>query len=191
MAAKKTQKKAAGRGPAKVKKALKKVASKVRAKVQPIPKGYHVITPSIVVRGAAEAIEFYKKAFGAKEINRMAGPDGRVMHAEIRIGDSIVMLGDEFPAMGSKSPLTVGGISSSLMIYTEDVDSAYARAIAAGCTAERQPEDQFWGDRMGTLVDPFGHRWSLATHKTDVSEEEESVALLPSREGSRFLEPRP
>jgi uncharacterized glyoxalase superfamily protein PhnB len=172
MAAKKTQKKAAGRGPAKLKKAIKKVASKVRAKVQPIPKGYHVITPSIVVRGGAEAIEFYKKAFGAKELNRMAGPDGKVLHAEIRIGDSIVTLSDEFPGMGSKSPLSVGGTSSSLLIYTKDVDALFNQALAAGAKVSMPLADMFWGDRYGRVVDPFGHDWQLATRKENVTPRE-------------------
>ena len=131
---------------------------------KPIPEGYHSVTPYLVVKGAAEAIRFYEQAFGATELLRLPMGD-RLGHAEIRIGDSVVMLADEFPEAGHLSPQSRGGPTSSLMIYLEDVDSAFERAVSAGCTAERPPEDQFWGDRMGTLLDPFGHRWSLATHK--------------------------
>ena len=141
--------------------------------VNPIPEGYHSVTPYLIVDGAAEAIRFYGTAFGATEILTMPmGDSGKLAHAEIRIGDSHVMLADEFPDMGFLSPKTRGGATSSLLIYLADVDAAFERAVAAGCTAERPPENQFWGDRMGTLVDPFGHRWSLATHFEDVSEEE-------------------
>jgi PhnB protein len=156
----------------KAKKVAKKAVPKRRAKVQPIPKGYHVVTPSFVVRGAAEAIEFYKKAFGAKELARMPGPDGKVMHAEIKIGDSIVMLSDEFPQMGSSSPQTVGGTSSSLLIYTRDVDALFNQAVAAGAKVAMPLSDMFWGDRYGKVVDPFGHQWQLATHKEDVTPKE-------------------
>ncbi|WP_257459605.1 VOC family protein [Archangium lipolyticum] len=175
MATKKTSK-AAERIRTVAKKVAKKVASKApakrRAKVPPIPKGYHVITPSLVVRGAAQAIEFYKKAFGAKDLNRMTGPDGKVLHAEIKIGDSIVMLGDEFPNMGAKSPESVGGTSSSLLIYTRDVDALFNQAVAAGAKVAMPVSDMFWGDRYGTVIDPFGHQWQLATHKENVSSKE-------------------
>ncbi|QRN94403.1 VOC family protein [Archangium violaceum] len=175
MATKKTSK-AAERIRTVAKKVAKKVASKApvkrRAKVQPIPKGYHVITPSLVVRGAAQAIEFYKKAFGAKDLSRMNGPDGKVLHAEIKIGDSIVMLGDEFPNMGAKSPESVGGTSSSLMIYTRDVDALFNQAVAAGAKVSMPVSDMFWGDRYGTVIDPFGHQWQLATHKEDITPKE-------------------
>ena len=136
-----------------------------------IPEGYHSVTPYLLVDGAAAAIDFYSAAFGAEEVLRMPMGD-KMAHAEIRIGNSHVMLSDEWPDMGLLGPLKRGGATASLMIYLDDVDSAYRRAIDAGCTAEREPEDQFWGDRMGTLVDPFGHRWSLATHTEDVSDEE-------------------
>lgn len=139
--------------------------------VSPIPDGYHSVTPYLVVAGAEEAIRFYEEAFGATEVLRMPMED-RIAHAEIKIGDSHVMLSDELPEQGFLGPKTRGGATSSLMIYLEDVDAAFARALAAGCTEERPPEDQFWGDRMGTLLDPFGHRWTLATHVEDVSEEE-------------------
>ncbi len=158
------------------KKAARKAkapAKKTRSKAKPIPKGYHIITPSIVVKGAKEAIEFYKKAFGAKQLGgAMTTPDGKIMHAEIRIGDSIVMLSDEFPGMGSSSPQTVGGTSSSLLIYTRDVDALFKQAVAAGATAAMPLADMFWGDRYGVVADPFGHRWQLATHKEDLTPKE-------------------
>ena len=139
--------------------------------VKAIPEGYHNVTPYLIVDDAAEAIRFYEKALGATEIFRLPMGD-RIGHAEIRIGDSIVMLSDEWPDMGKLGPKARGGATSSMMVYVEDVDAAYARATAAGATAERPPEDQFWGDRMGSLIDPFGHSWSLATHVEDVSEYE-------------------
>lgn len=162
-AAKKTAKKAAP-------KAARKPAAK--KKVAPIPPGYHTVTPYIVCRGAAKAIEFYKKAFGAKEKVRMPGPDGNVMHAEIAIGNSMVMLGDEAPQMGAVAPSTGGGSAYGLMIYTENVDKAYAKAIAAGATSEMPPTDMFWGDRYCKVADPFGHKWSIATHTEDLSPKE-------------------
>ena len=139
--------------------------------VKAIPEGYHNVTPYLIVDDAAEAIRFYEKALGATEIFRLPMGD-RIGHAEIRIGDSIVMLSDEWPDMGKLGPKARGGATSSMMVYVEDVDAAYARATAAGATAERPPEDQFWGDRMGSLVDPFGHSWSLATQVEDVAEDE-------------------
>ena len=141
--------------------------------VNAIPEGYHSVTPYLIVDGAAEAIRFYERAFGAVEVLRMPmGDTGKLAHAEVKIGDSHVMLSDEWPDMGMLGPKARGGATASLMIYAPDVDSAFARAIEAGATEERPPENQFWGDRMGTLVDPFGHRWTLATHVEDVSEEE-------------------
>ena len=140
--------------------------------VKPIPDGYHTVTPHLVVRGAAKAIEFYAKAFGAEERFRMPGPDGSVMHAELSLGDSVVMLGEEAPQMGASSPQTIGGSPVSLLIYVKDVDASFARAERAGCTAQMPPTDMFWGDRYGKLVDPFGHHWALATHKEDLSPEE-------------------
>ena len=139
--------------------------------VKAIPEGYHSVTPYIIVDDAESAIGFYGRAFGAEEHLRLPMGD-RIGHAEIRIGDSFVMLADEFPDMGFLGPKSRGGPTSSIMIYVEDVDAVFARAVAEGATAEREPEDQFWGDRMGTLLDPFGHRWSIATHKEDLSEEE-------------------
>lgn len=141
--------------------------------VKPIPEGYHTVTPYLIVKGAAEAIDFYKRAFGAEEIARMLDPDGRrVVHAEIRIGDSVVMLADEFPEMNYLGPLSRGGPTSTLFVYVEDVDAAFAQALAAGATLKMPVTDMFWGDRYGQLTDPFGHHWSLATHKEDVPPEE-------------------
>lgn len=137
----------------------------------PIPDGYHSITPYLVVDDAEGAIEFYTRAFGATEIFRLP-MHGRIGHAELKIGDSVVMLADEFPEMNALGPKSRGGPTSSLLLYSVDVDAAFARATQAGCTAERPPEDQFWGDRMGTLVDPYGHRWSIATHVEEVSPQE-------------------
>ncbi len=140
--------------------------------VSPIPAGYHSITPYLFVRGAADAMAFYEKAFGAVEVTRMPGPDGKLMHAEIRIGDSHVMLADEMPEFGNMSPQSLGGISGRLMLYVEDVDASFSQALAAGATENQPVEDQFWGDRMGTLTDPFGQQWSLATHVEDVPDAE-------------------
>jgi PhnB protein len=140
--------------------------------VKPIPDGYHTITPHLAVRDAAKAIDFYARAFGAEELYRMPGPGGVVMHAELRVGDSIVMLGEENPQMGASSPQTIGGSPVSLLLYVKDVDASFARASAAGCAVQMPPTDMFWGDRYGKLQDPFGHHWALATHKEDVSPEE-------------------
>lgn len=140
--------------------------------VKPIPEGYHSVTPYLIIKGAAAAIEFYKKAFDAIELFRMAGPDGKVGHAEIKIGNSPVMLADEFPEMGARSPQTVGGTPVGLLIYVSDVDKQFAQAVAAGATVERPLKDQFYGDRSGTLTDPFGHKWTVATHKEDLTPEE-------------------
>ena len=139
--------------------------------LSPIPPGYHSVTPYLLVDGAAEAIRFYQAAFGAEEVLRMPMGD-KIAHAEILIGDSHVMISDEWPDMGLLGPAKRGGATASLMIYLADVDAAFARALDAGARQERPPEDQFWGDRMGTLIDPFGHRWTLATHIEDVSGEE-------------------
>lgn len=138
----------------------------------PVPAGMHTVTPHLVCAGAAEAIEFYKKAFGAEELNRLPGPDGKLMHAEIRIGDSTVMLVDENPEWGSMSPVTLKGSPVTLHLYVADVDAAWERALAAGAIGAMPPADMFWGDRFAALSDPFGHSWSLATHVRDVSEEE-------------------
>lgn len=140
--------------------------------VQAIPAGYHNITPYLMVRNAAAAIDFYKKAFNAVELMRFPGPGGKIMHAEVKIGDSPVMLADEMPEEGHVGPQTLGGVGVSMMLYVEDVDTRFAQAIAAGATIKRPVEDQFYGDRTGTLVDPFGHVWSIGTHKEDVSMDE-------------------
>ena len=140
--------------------------------VKPIPEGYHSVTPYLIIRGAAEAIEFYKKAFGAVELFRFPSPDGKVGHAEIKIGDSPVMLADEYPDMGYKGPQSIGGSPVSLMIYVEDVDTIFNQAVTAGATVKEALQDKFYGDRLGTVIDPFGHIWHLSTHKEDVSLEE-------------------
>lgn len=138
-----------------------------------IPEGYHSVTPYLVVKDAAQAIEFYKRAFGAQEVERMAGPGGKgIVHAEIRIGDSHVMLSDELPGTGCASPQSLGGTTCQLFVYVPDADSAYQQAVSAGATATMPVSDMFWGDRFGKLRDPFGHQWGLATHKEDVSPEE-------------------
>src|SRR5579872_5487126 len=141
--------------------------------VKPIPEGYHTLTPFLTVRDAARAIEFYKQAFGAEARGEVAkGPDGKVMHAELKIGDSIIMLSDEFPEYGSLSPLSSGGAGMGLHIYLEGVDAAFDRAVKAGAQVEMPVMDQFWGDRYGKLKDPFGHKWSIATHTQDLSADE-------------------
>jgi len=139
---------------------------------KPIPEGYHSITPYLIVNGAAKAIDFYKLAFGAVELMRMPGPDGKLGHAEIRIGDSVIMLADEHPEMGYRSPTSLGGSAVSLMVYVERVDDVFGRAIAKGAKQLQPIKDQFYGDRSGTLQDPFGHTWTVATHVEDVPPEE-------------------
>lgn len=139
------------------------------AKVPPIPTGYHSVTPYIIVTDSNQAIDFYKRAFGAEEIMRMPGPGGKIIHAEIRIGDSVVMLSDEYPEMGNKAPINAGCNTAALMVYVPDVDASYAKAVAAGAKGAMPIQDMFWGDRYGQVTDPYGHRWSLATHVEDVS----------------------
>jgi PhnB protein len=139
---------------------------------KPIPEGYHAITPYLIVKGGAKALEFYARAFGAVERERMQEPGGKVRHAEIAIGDSQVMLADEHPEMGALSPETVGGTPISLHLYVEDVDAVVATAVAAGARLTRPVADQFYGDRVGGVTDPFGHRWFVATHKEDLTREE-------------------
>jgi len=141
--------------------------------VKPIPEGYHSVTPYLVVKDAAQAIDFYKRAFGARELGRMPGPDGKgIMHAEIQIGDSRMMLSDEFPGAQARSPQSLGGSTCQMFLYVQDVDAAYKQAVAAGANATMPPPDMFWGDRYGKLSDPFGHEWGLATHKEEVAPEE-------------------
>ena len=141
-------------------------------KVKPIPEGYHTATPYLIVKDAARAIEFYKKAFGATELMRMPGTGGKIGHAEIKIGDSPIMLADEVPGMGFRSPESLGGSPISILLYVEDVDVVFSEALAAGAKVQKPVADQFYGDRSGGVTDPFGHVWYIATHKEDVSPEE-------------------
>jgi uncharacterized glyoxalase superfamily protein PhnB len=139
---------------------------------QPVPKGFRTVTPHLVIKDAAKALEFYKKAFGAKEVMRMPGPDGKgVMHAEIQIGDSLIMICDEMPGPEgcAKSPATLKGTAVVIHLYVPDVDAAFKKAVAAGATASMPVTDMFWGDRYGGVKDPFGHNWSIATHKEDLT----------------------
>ncbi len=145
--------------------------------VKPIPDGYGTVTPTITVREANKAIEFYKKAFDAQEIFRFSSPDGKmIMHAEIKIGNSIVMLNDEFPQMDCRSPQSIGGSGSSIFLYVNDADSTFNKAISAGAKSLVPLMDAFWGDRFGSIQDPFGHIWSIATHKKDMTSEEIKAA---------------
>jgi uncharacterized glyoxalase superfamily protein PhnB len=141
-------------------------------KAQAIPKGYHTVTPSLFVVGAAKAIEFYKKALGAEELMRFPGPDGAIMHAEIKIGDSIVMLADEMPEQGGRGPKSIGGTPVSFFVYRENVEAEWKRALDAGAKVLVPLADQFWGDRTGCLEDPFGHQWWLAQHLQDLTPDE-------------------
>jgi uncharacterized glyoxalase superfamily protein PhnB len=140
--------------------------------VNPIPEGFHAVTPHLVIKDAAAAIEFYKKAFGAEETFRMPGPGGSIMHAEIRIGDSPIMLAAEYPDWGVVGPETLGGSPVTVHLYVKDVDTVFDQAVKAGAKATMPPADQFWGDRYGKLQDPFGHTWGVATHIEDVPPEE-------------------
>jgi len=140
--------------------------------VKPIPDGYHSVTPYLIIQGAAQAIEFYKKAFNAEELLRFPMPDGRLGHAEIKIGDSPIMMADEFPEMGYRGPQALGGTTVSILLYVRDVDALAAQAVAAGAKVLKPVQDQFYGDRSGTFADPFGHVWTIATHKEDLSPEE-------------------
>ena len=140
---------------------------------KPIPEGHHAVTPTLTVRGAANAIEFYKKAFGAQEINRFLGLDGKsIMHAEIKIGDSRIMLNDEIPQMKCLSPQSLGGTSSGIFLYVENADEVFNKAVSAGAQSQMPMMDAFWGDRFGSIIDPFGHVWSIATHKKDMTPDE-------------------
>ena len=140
--------------------------------VKPIPAGFHTVTPYLVVHNASAAIDFYKRAFGAREVMRMESPVGQIGPAELKVGDSIFMLADEMPSMNTRSPRSLGGTSAGVMLYLENVDATFKQAVAAGATIETPLDDMFWGDRYGKLTDPFGHSWSLATHKEDVAPEE-------------------
>lgn len=147
------------------------------SQVKPIPTGMHSVTPHLICAGAADAIDFYKKAFGAAEMSRLLGADGKVMHAMLRIGDSAVMLVDEAPAHGMLGPKALKGSPVTIHLYVEDVDALVARAVAAGATITMPLENTFWGDRYGILEDPFGHRWSVATHVRDVTPDEMKQAM--------------
>jgi PhnB protein len=140
--------------------------------VKPIPEGYHTLTPYLAVEDAAAAIDWYTKAFGAKERMRMEGPGGTIGHAEIEIGDSVIMLSDPFPQSKTRPPKEIGATTSGIYAFVEDVDAAFKQAIDAGATSEMEPETMFWGDRFGSLTDPFGHSWQIATHVEDVPPEE-------------------
>jgi len=140
--------------------------------VQPVPEGYHTLIPYLAVEDAAEAIDYYKQAFGAKERARMDGPDGKVGHAELEIGDSVVMLADPFPHASTTPPTEAGATTAAIVMYIDDVDAVVKRAVGAGATIAEEIEDKFWGDRFGTIKDPFGHVWSIGTHIEDVSPEE-------------------
>jgi PhnB protein len=153
-------------------------------KVNPIPEGYHSVTPYLSIKGAAKAIDYYKEVFGATELFRMAAPDGKIGHAEIKIGNSPIMLADEFPEMEFVSPQTLGGSPIGLMIYVDDVDTMFNKAIGAGATEVKPLQDQFYGDRSGTLKDPFGHVWTVATHVEDVAPEELQKRAAAAHGGS-------
>ena len=140
--------------------------------VKPVPEGYHSVTPYLIVNGGAAAIAFYARAFGAEELVRMDTPNGKLGHAELQVGDSRIMLADEFPEMGAKGPKTFGGSPVNLLLYVNDCDAVFARAVAAGATVKRPLKDQFYGDRSGTVEDPFGHSWTIATHTEDVPPDE-------------------
>jgi len=156
---------------------MKRKTQRVRAvkskKVEPIPKGFHTVTPYLAVKGAAQAIEWYKKAFGAKELSRQEGPEGKLIHARVKIGDSIVMMSDIFPGSQHKDPIELGATPVTLHIYSKDVDALWKRAVEAGARVDAQLEDMFWGERYGQLTDPFGHSWSLSMQISMSAEEME------------------
>jgi PhnB protein len=151
--------------------------------VKPIPDGYHSVTPYLIVHDAAGALAFYQKAFGAKELFRFPMPDGKIGHAEIKIGNSPIMLADEFPQMDARSPRSLGGTPTGIMLYVEDVDAVTAQAVAAGAKVVKPVQDQFYGDRSGTVVDPYGHKWTIGTHKEDVSFEEMQRRMAAMKPG--------
>lgn len=144
------------------------------AAVRAVPDGYSTVTPYLVIKGVAAALDWYRKAFGAQELARAPGPDGRIMHAEMRVGETVVMMCDEFPEMSStwRSPATLGGTTAAMWVYVEDCDALHQNAVDAGAKSDSAPADMFWGDRLGRLTDPFGHSWMIATHKEDVTPEE-------------------
>lgn len=171
--AKKKSKKAA-RKPARKTAARAKAGRTAGAKkkVAPVPKGYHTVTPHLVLDDANGALGWYAKAFGAKETLRMPGPGGKLLHAEMKIGDSFVMLSDDFPEADARAPRSIGGASGGVMLYVKDCDKLYEQAVKAGATAKQPPVDMFWGDRYSKVIDPYGHVWALATHKEDVTPRE-------------------
>jgi len=152
--------------------------------VKPIPEGYHAVTPYLIVKDGARAIEFYKMAFGAREIFRMPGPQGRIGHAELQIGDSRIMLADESPEIGARSPQSIGGTPVTIYLYVEDVDAVAQRAIDAGATLMRPVEDRFYGDRNGSVADPFGHMWWISTHTEDVAPKEMERRMAAQHAGA-------
>lgn len=154
-----------------------------QAKVDPIPEGMHSVTPHLVVEGAAAAIEFYKKAFGAVETARMPGPNGKLLHAAVKIGDSTVMLADDFPEMGGLGPKALNGSPVTMHLYVNDADAAFNSAVAAGATVRMPIADMFWGDRYGIVIDPFGHYWSIATHMRDMTPEQMAAEMQASPPG--------
>ena len=163
--------KTAGRRP--VRRARRAAPRKpARKKVEAVPKAYGSVTAMLAIRDCGRAIDFYKRVFGARELSRMPGPAGKVMHAEVTIGDRIVMMGEEAPEQGAPSPQALGGSPVGLMLYVPDCDAVFARAVAAGAAAKMPPADMFWGDRYSQVVDPFGHRWGIATHKANPTPEE-------------------
>ncbi len=166
-----------------------------KAPVKPIPDGFFVLTPQITVKGVDAAVDFYGKAFGAQKLFTMAGPDGKTtMHAEIKIGDSVIMIEEEAPEHGAKGPLTLGGSPASLMVYSASADQAAATAVAAGAKLEMPVADMFWGDRYGTLVDPFGHKWAVGQHVEDLTPEqmkERSALLFPAKPKKNAKPPKP
>ncbi len=137
--------------------------------VKPIPQGFHSVTPYLTLDNAARAIDFYKRAFGAQEVMRMEAPGGKIGHAEIKIGDSVIMLADEMPGAGGRSPKSLGGTTAGVFLYVDNVDAVFNQAVSAGATVDAELADMFWGDRYGRLKDPFGHSWSVATHKEDIA----------------------
>jgi PhnB protein len=145
--------------------------------VKPIPQGFHSATAYLTLNDAARAIDFYKRAFGAQEVMRMKGPDGKIGHAEIKIGDSVIMLADEMPGSGSRSPQSLGGTTAGIFLYVENADAVFNQAVAAGAKVDAPLADMFWGDRYGRVKDPFGHSWSVATHKDDVAPAEMSKRM--------------
>ncbi len=177
---KKSSKKAARRP-------TKAPARPARKKVSYIPKGFHTVTPYLVMRNTADAIAFYKRVFGAKELMRMPRPDGGIAHAEMQIGDSRLMLGDESPAEGARAPQSVGGTPVHIFLYVKDVDKTFAQATAAGAQTEMPPTDMFWGDRFAKLADPFGHKWSMATHTEDLTPKQmakRAAEAMPNPQGA-------